>query len=237
MTGFSALLEYREILLKGAIVSLELSFFGLLVALGFGLVACLCKMSKNPWLRFPALIYTSVGRGIPDLIQLFLAFYGGQYLLNLLVETFHWQHIDMDPLVTGIVIIGFVMGAYMAESFRGGFLAIPKGQIEAARAYGFSSRTIFWRISWPQMLRYALPSLGNNWLVLMKNTALVSIIGLQDIVRLASAGARTAQKKDIFAGFWFYGAMAAFFLALTTISIIILWWLRRRYSAGFNAQR
>ena len=128
------------------------------------------------------------------------------------------------------------MGAYMAESFRGGFLAIPKGQIEAARAYGLSHKSIFWRISWPQMLRYALPSLGNNWLVLMKNTALVSIIGLQDIVRIANAAARSAQKKDLFAGFWFYGAMAAWFLLLTTVSIAILWWLRRRYSAGYQIE-
>ena len=86
------------------------------------------------------------------------------------------------------------------------------------------------------MLRYSLPSLGNNWLVLMKNTALVSIIGLQDIVRIANAAARTAQKKDLYAGFWFYGAMAGYFLLLTTLSIAILWWLRRRYSVGFEVQ-
>ena len=173
---------------------------------------------------------------MPDLIQLFLIYYGGQYLLNALTTRLGWPHIDIDPLYTGIFVIGFVMGAYMAESFRGGFLAIPKGQIEAARAYGFPRRTIFWRISWPQMLRYSLPSLGNNWLVLMKNTALVSIIGLQDIVRIANAAARTAQKKDLYAGFWFYGAMAGYFLLLTTLSIAILWWLRRRYSVGFEVQ-
>lgn len=236
MNGLSILLEYREVLLKGAFVTLELSLFGLLVSLAFGLLACLGKMSKNPWLRVPAYTYTTLVRGVPDLIQLFLIYYGGQYLLNALAEKLGWPHIDMNPLGTGIFVIGFVMGAYMAESFRGGFLAIPKGQIEAARAYGLSRKSIFWRISWPQMLRYALPSLGNNWLVLMKNTALVSIIGLQDIVRIANAAARSAQKKDLFAGFWFYGAMAAWFLILTTFSIAILWWLRRRYSAGYQIE-
>ena len=236
MNGFSTLLEYREVLLKGAWVTLELSIFGLLVSLAFGLLACLGKMSKNPWLRVLAYTYTTLVRGVPDLIQLFLIYYGGQYLLNALTTRLGWPHIDIDPLYTGIFGIGFVMGAYMAESFRGGFLAIPKGQIEAARAYGFPRRSIFWRISWPQMLRYSLPSLGNNWLVLMKNTALVSIIGLQDIVRIANAAARTAQKKDLYAGFWFYGAMAGYFLLLTTLSIAILWWLRRRYSVGFEVQ-
>ena len=236
MNGLSILLEYREVLLKGALVTLELALCGLLVSLAFGLLACLGKMSKNPWLRAPALAYTTLVRGVPDLIQLFLIYYGGQYLLNALTTRLGWSHIDIDPLYTGIFVIGFVMGAYMAESFRGGFLAIPKGQIEAARAYGLPRRTIFWHISWPQMLRYALPSLGNNWLVLMKNTALVSIIGLQDIVRIANAAARSAQKKDLFAGVWFYGAMAAWFLLLTTLSIAVLWWLRRRYSVGYNIE-
>ena len=131
MNGFSTLLEYREVLLKGAWVTLELSIFGLLVSLAFGLLACLGKMSKNPWLRVPAYTYTTLVRGVPDLIQLFLIYYGGQYLLNALAEKLGWPHLDMNPLGTGIFVIGFVMGAYMAESFRGGFLAIPKGQIEA----------------------------------------------------------------------------------------------------------
>ena len=96
--------------------------------------------------------------------------------------------------------------------------------------------TIFWRISRPQMLRYALPSIGNNWLVLMKSTALVSLIQLQDLVFIANTSARTAQKKDLFAGFWFYGAVAVFFLLLTTVSIVVLWWLKRRYSTGFEAR-
>ena len=236
MHGYTILLEYKEQLLKGALVTLELALSGLIVSLIFGIFACLGSMHKNPWLRLPAVAYTTLVRGVPDLIQLFLIYYGGQYLLNALTTRLGWPHIDIDPLYTGIFVIGFVMGAYMAESFRGGFLAIPKGQIEAARAYGFPRRTIFWRISWPQMLRYSLPSLGNNWLVLMKNTALVSIIGLQDIVRIANAAARTAQKKDLYAGFWFYGAMAGYFLLLTTLSIAILWWLRRRYSVGFEVQ-
>lgn len=232
--GFALVGSYQERLLEGAKLSLTLAVCSLAVSLLVGMVVCLAKMSKNPWLHMPATAYTTVVRGIPDLVQLFLLYYGGQYLLNALSKAYGWERLDMSPFTTGVLAIGMIFGAYMAESFRGGFLAIPKGQIEAARAYGMTAPVIFWRISRPQMLRYALPSIGNNWLVLMKSTALVSLIQLQDLVFIANTSARTVQKKDLFAGFWFYGAVALFFLLLTTISIIVLWWLKRRYSAGFD---
>ena len=236
MNALAVLSGYQDRLLEGAILSVKLAFASLAVALLVGIVVCLCSMSKNPWLRVPATAYTTIVRGVPDLVQLFLLYYGGQYLLNALSATFGWGRLDMNPFITGVLAIGFIFDAYMSESFRGGFLAIPKGQIEAARAYGMSAKTIFWRISRPQMLRYALPSIGNNWLVLMKSTALVSLIQLQDLVFIANVSARTAQKKDLFAGFWFYGAVALFFLLMTTVSLIVLWWLKRRYSAGFEAR-
>lgn len=235
MSGFSVLSGYQDRLLEGAKLSVALALASLAVALVVGIVVCLCKMSKNPWLRLPATAYTTIVRGVPDLVQLFLIYYGGQYLLNAISQAAGWGRLDMNPFATGVIAIGFIYGAYMAESFRGGFQAIPKGQIEAARAYGMRPATIFWRISRPQMLRYALPSIGNNWLVLMKSTALVSLIQLQDLVFIANASARTAQKKDLFAGFWFYGAVAVFFLAMTTVSIVILRYFKRRYSAGFAA--
>ncbi|MDO5090600.1 MAG: ABC transporter permease subunit [Cardiobacteriaceae bacterium] len=226
--GFTMVGNYQERLLEGAKLTLLLALSSLGVSLLAGMVACAAKMSRHRLLRGAATAYTTVVRGVPDLIQLFLLYYGGEYLLQKL-----GVKATMSPFATGVLAIGFIFGAYMAESFRGGFLAIPKGQIEAARAYGMAPFTVFWRISRPQMLRYALPSIGNNWLVLMKSTALVSIIQLQDIVFVAKGAATTAQKKDIYAGFWFYGAVSLFFLLLTTVSILVLWWLKRRYSAGF----
>lgn len=236
MSGFAVLAGYQERLLEGAWLSVQLALSSLVVAIVVGIIVCMAKMAKNPWLRVPAAAYTTIVRGIPDLVQLFLLYYGGQYLLNYLSGAFGWGRVEMNSFATGVLAIGFIFGAYMAESFRGGFLAIPKGQIEAARAFGMAPFAIFWRISRPQMLRYALPSIGNNWLVLMKSTALVSLIQLQDLVFIANASARTAQKKDLFAGFWFYGAVALFFLAMTTVSILLLAYLKRRYSAGFEAR-
>ena len=126
MNGFSTLLEYREVLLKGAWVTLELSIFGLLVSLAFGLLACLGKMSKNPWLRVPAYTYTTLVRGVPDLIQLFLIYYGGQYLLNALAEKLGWPHLDMNPLGTGIFVIGFVWAPTWPNPSAAASLPSPK---------------------------------------------------------------------------------------------------------------
>ena len=128
MNGFSTLLEYREVLLKGAWATLELSIFGLLVSLAFGLLACLGKMSANPWLRAPALAYTTLVRGVPDLIQLFLIYYGGQYLLNALTEKLGWPHIDMNPLGTGIFVIGFVMAPTWPNPSVAASSPFPKGK-------------------------------------------------------------------------------------------------------------
>lgn len=226
--GLTMVGNYQERLLDGAKLTVWLALSSLAVSLVVGMVVCAAKMSRQRVLRALATAYTTVVRGVPDLIQLFLLYYGGEYLLKKLGFA-----ATMSPFATGVLAIGFIFGAYMAESFRGGFLAIPRGQIEAARAYGMKPLTIFWRISRPQMLRYALPAIGNNWLVLMKSTALVSLIQLQDIVFIAKGAATTAQKKDIYAGFWFYGAVSLFFLLLTTLSVLALWWLKRRYSAGF----
>lgn len=230
------LINYQERLLEGAWLSLQLALYSLFLALLIGIVVCLAKMSPNKVLRYPATVYTTVVRGIPDLVQLFLLYYGMQYVLNALAERYGWQRMEMTPFITGVIAIGFIFGAYMAESFRAGFLAIPKGQIEAGKAFGLSQWAIFWRISRPQMLRYALPSLGNNWLVLMKSTSLVSIIGLKDLVFIANSAARSVQSKDIYASFYFYGAIALFFLLLTSVSILLLNYLEKRFAVGFEVK-
>lgn len=226
------LLDYSSNLLGGAMVTLELSLAGLALSLLIGIVACMGRLSKMRILRWPATFYTTVVRGVPDLVQLFLFYYGGQFLLNVFAKKMDWGYVDMSPFVSGILTIGFIFGAYMAETFRGAILAIPHGQIEAARAYGLSPKTIFRRITWPLMMRYAIPGLGNNWLVLLKTTALVSIIGLQDLVGFANLAAKSTREP-----FLFFGVAAAGFLVLTSISIAVLLWLKRRYSVGFTERR
>ncbi len=117
----------------------------------------------------------------------------------------------------------------MAETFRGAILAVPEGQLEAGRAYGMSRFQVFIRVLMPQMVRHAIPGFGNNWLVLMKTTALVSIIGLNDTMRQAAMAAGATRKP-----FTFYMVVAFIYLILTSISILALNWLNDKYSVGFT---
>ncbi|MDO4435807.1 MAG: ABC transporter permease subunit [Cardiobacteriaceae bacterium] len=234
MSGFSLLLSHQERLLQGAWLTFQLAVYSLILALILGILACIAQSSSKRFYSRLALGYTTIVRGVPDLVQLFLLYYGGQFILNKITTALGYPMLEMTPFITGILTIGFMFGAYMAESFRGGLQAIPKGQLEAARAFGMNERAIFWRITRPQMLRYALPSIGNNWLVLMKSTSLVSIIGLKDLVFVANVSARAAQRKDLWAGFWFYGAVAVFFLLMTTISLGLLSLLQKKYSAHLS---
>ena len=130
-------------------------------------------------------------------------------------------------MVAGVGTIGFIFGAYMTETFRGAILAVPQGQVEAGTASGMSRFLVFRRIIWPQMVRFALPSFTNNWLVQIKSTALVSIIGLQDLVYNAFTAGRSTRQL-----FTFMLAVLVIYLVLTAISDIGLRWLDRKYSKG-----
>jgi histidine transport system permease protein len=129
--------------------------------------------------------------------------------------------------VAGVLTLGFIYGAYFTETFRGAFLAVPRGQLEAGSAYGMSGARVFTRILFPQMMRFALPGIGNNWQVLVKATALVSIIGLADVVKAAQDAG-----KSTFNMFFFILVAALIYLAITTASNLVLIWLEKRYSIG-----
>ena len=135
------------------------------------------------------------------------------------------DYIDISPFAAGVATIGFIFGAYMTETFRGAILAVDKGELEAARAFGMRASQVFVRILFPQMMRHALPGFGNNWLVLLKTTALVSIIGLDDMVRKASLAAGSTQQP-----FTFYMAVALIFLVFTAVSTSALKWAERHYA-------
>mgnify|MGYP000908411591 FL=1 len=237
---------YEVALIEGAVVTLKVALWSLLLALILGLAGALAKLSSIKLLRWLATGYTTVIRGIPDLILMMLIFFGGQVLLNNSLVTFQewvsdsrfqesWlstlpDYIEISPFVAGILTIGFIFGAYMTETFRGAMLAVDKGELEAARAYGMSSTLVLRRILLPQLMRHALPGLGNNWLVLLKTTALVSIIGLDDIVRKASLAAGATQLP-----FTFYFAVALVFLLFTAISSSLLSWAERHYALAPRA--
>ena len=201
----------------------------LLVAIVLGLPTALAKLSVNPVARTISGTYTTIIRGIPDLVIMFLIFYGSQIGINTLGDWLGWEYIDVPPFTAGVLIIGFVFGTYMAETFRGAILAVQKGQLEAAEAFGLTQAQVLFHVLVPQMLRHALPSFTNNWLVLMKGTALVSLIGLEDVVRKGALAAGATR-----APFPFYLAVAFIFLAFTSVSLLILQRLERREIKPFH---
>ena len=216
------------LLLEGTIVTVELAVGSLFFSVVLGLIGAMAKLSNSRVANRVAGSYTTLIRGVPDLVLMMLLFYGGQQVINDLgVLTGLWDYVEVNQFTAGVGSIGFVFGAYMTETFRGAILAIPRGQIEAGVSCGMSSLTVFRRITWPQMMRHALPSFTNNWLVLIKATALVSVIGLHDLVWNASTAGRSVRKP-----FTFFFAVLVIYLVLTAISDIGLRWLDRRYSAG-----
>lgn len=223
---------YGPRLAEGAVVTVELALFSLLLALFLGLLSATAKLSHNRLARGAAITYTTVVRGVPDLVMMLLLYYGGQVMVNnisdWLYETYDidW-FFQFDPFISGVLTIGLIFGAYMAETFRGAFLAVESGQIEAARAYGFTKWHTFRRVMVPQMLRHALPGIGNNWQVLLKTTALVSIIGLTDMVRVAEEAAKAERSP-----FLFFIPVAAVYLTLTAASELFIKWLDRRANVG-----
>lgn len=236
---------YEWSLVEGAWITLQVALLSLVLAMILGMLGALAKLSPYRWARAIATVYTTVIRGIPDLVLMMLIFFGGQMLLNdSLYSINEWlnnyfsssdpnhewtdylpDYVEISPFVAGILTIGFIFGAYMAETFRGAILSVDKGELEAGKAYGMSGFMSFRRILLPQMIRHALPGFGNNWLVLLKTTALVSIIGLDDMVRKGALAAGTTQMP-----FTFYMTVAVIFLIFTSFSTTALKWVERKFS-------
>jgi arginine/ornithine transport system permease protein len=219
---------YYLAILQGSVMTVGVSLAALLVSIVLGLAGAAAKLSGRPALVALATVYTTLIRGIPELVLMLLIFYGGSIGLNHLMESLGSETvIDINPFVAGVLTIGFIYGAFMTETFRGALLAIPKGQAEAAWAFGMSRSQTFIRITAPQMVRYALPGFTNNWLVLIKATALVSLIGLQEMTYLAKQASAATRSPFIFFLF-----TAALFLIYTTVSLLVLKKLNTRFSLG-----
>jgi arginine/ornithine transport system permease protein len=220
-------------LLEGAAVTLGVALSSLLIAALLGLTGALAKLSRSRIAQAVAGVYTTLIRGVPDLVLMLLVFYGGQLGINTLAPMLgHEDYIDIDPFLAGVLTIGFIFGAYLTEAFRGAFLAVPPGQREAGLAFGMSPRQVLWRITLPQMMRHALPAISNNWLVLIKSTAIVSVIGLSDLMTRGQQAAGTTREP-----FSFYLAVAVIYLVFTSVSELGFAWAQRRLAIGVKEGR
>jgi arginine/ornithine transport system permease protein len=219
---------YHVAILQGSVLTVGVSLCALAVSIALGLLGAAAKLSGRPVLVSLSTAYTTAIRGIPDLVVMLLVFYGGTIGANKLLEAMGSSAtLDINPFVAGVLTLGFIYGAYMTETFRGAILSIPKGQAEAAWAYGMGHTQAFLRITLPQMVRYALPGFTNNWLVLIKATALVSLIGLKEMTYLAKQASAATRSP-----FEFFLFTAALFLIYTTVSLWVLRKLNARYSLG-----
>jgi polar amino acid transport system permease protein len=192
----------------------------LVVGLVLGMLLALAKLSHHRWLSRPVYAVTNFLRGIPEYLILLVIFFGGTQALG------RWG-VEVSPFAAGLTALSLVFGSYASETFRAAFQSVPKGQIEAGRAYGFSGWQCFRLIQLPQIWKVAIPGLGNLWQGAVKDTALVSIVGLDDLMRKANQAAQATREP-----FTFYFAASLMFLAITLVSMAVIAWLERRASRG-----
>ncbi|MFN3507537.1 MAG: ABC transporter permease [Allorhizobium sp.] len=200
----------------GVKVTISLALATLPVGLALGFLIALARQSGEWSLRAATGIYTTIFRGLPELLTLFIVYFGFQILVQSLLS---WlgieQRVEINAFVAGMIALSVVFSSYASEVLLSAFQAIPRGQYEAGSAVGLSKRKTMWLIIIPQLIRIALPGLSNLWLVLLKDTALVSVIGLADIVRQTGIAARVTKEA-----FLFYGIACLLYLVLATVSSI-----------------
>ena len=206
----------------------------LVIAVACGLLGASAKLSKSRILRGIAQGYTIVFRGAPELLVLLLFYFGMAIALTKLVQFVDpsVKFIDLPPFWAGSIAIGLIVGAYMTETFRGAFLGVDRGQVEAARALSLKRHQIFRYVRLPQMWRLALPNFGNHMLSIMKDTALVSIIGLEEILFVAKMANSLLHRP-----FLLYMTVALIYLAMTTVITLIVGWLEQRANRHLRGAR
>ncbi len=207
----------------GFLVPASLAVATLPVGLVIGFFVALAKQSEEKSLRLAGNIYTTIFRGLPELLTLFIVYYGLQILVQQFLATVGYEGaVEINAFVAGMIALGVVFSAYCSEVLLSAFKAIPHGQYEAGDALGLHRGKTMRLIILPQLIRIALPGLGNLWMALLKDTALVSVIGLPDILRQTGIAARVTKHA-----FEFFGIACVLFLVLAMISSVVFSALER----------
>lgn len=215
-------------LAAGTWMTLKLSLAAVGVGLLLGLLGAIARTSASPFLRLLGGTYTTLVRGVPETLWVLMIYYGTVSGLNAIGAPLGYPDLALSPFAAGTLALGLCFGAYATEVFRGALLAIPRGQREAGLALGLSAPRIFWRLILPQLWRTALPGLGNLYMILLKDTALVSLISLEELMRKAGVAANATREP-----FTFYMSAAAIYLGLTALTMLALHWLEKRTGRGF----
>ena len=216
-------------LLAGTLMTIQLALCALALGLVLGLLGALAKTSHNKFLQWLGGTYSTIVRGVPELLWVLLIYFGTVNLMRELGTLLGHPELELNAFAAGVIALGLCFGAYATEVFRGAILAIPRGHREAGQALGLSKGRIFWRIILPQMWRIALPGLGNLFMILMKDTALVSVIGLEEIMRRSQIAVSLSKEP-----FHFFLIAAFIYLSLTVLAMTAMHFLEQRASRGFK---
>ena len=216
-------------LFRATLMTIAVSLTAMVIGFSFAAIFTPLKLSKYKSLNLVANIYTTVIRGVPELLVIYLFFFGGSGAIMFVASMFGYnEYIEINAFITGSFAIGIISGAYSTEVFRGAIQSIDKGQFEAAKVLGFSNFKQFYKIILPQMLRLAIPNLSNVWQITLKDTSLISVTGLVEIMRQSYIAAGSTRDP-----LFFYSFAAVLYLLLTFLSMKFLNKLEAKYSRGY----
>ncbi len=216
-------------LFGATLMTIVVSITAMLIGFSFAAIFTPLKLSKFKSLNLIANIYTTVIRGVPELLVIYLFFFGGSGAIMFVASMFGYNdYIEINAFVTGSFAIGIISGAYSTEVFRGAIQSIDEGQFEAAKVLGFSKFKQFYKIVLPQMLRLAIPNLSNVWQITLKDTSLISVTGLVEIMRQSYIAAGSTRDP-----LFFYSFAAVLYLLLTFVSMKLINKLEVKYSRGY----
>ena len=216
-------------MLMGALMTVLVSASSLILGIVIGIIFAACKLSNIYILRVIANIYTTIIRGIPELLVIYLLFFGGSGAVMYLAKIFGYNgYIELNAFTIGTIAVGAISGAYSTEVIRGAVNSVQKGQFEAGKTLGLNGYGLYGKIIFPQVARIALPGIGNVWQITLKDTALISVTGLVEIMRQSRIAAGSTHEPFIF-----YTAAIILYLLITRFSNILFDKAENNYSKGF----
>ena len=216
-------------LLIATLMTLAVSVTAMAIGFVFAIIFTPLKLSNYKILNLIANFYTTVIRGVPELLVIYLFFFGGSSAIMFVASMFGYnEYIEINAFLTGAFSIGIISGAYSTEVFRGALQSIDKGQFEASNVLGFNRILRFYKIILPQMLRLAIPNLSNVWQITLKDTSLISVTGLVEIMRQSYIAAGSTRDP-----LFFYTFAAVLYLTLTFLSMKIINRMEVKFNRGY----
>ena len=216
-------------LLIATMMTIAVSITAMIIGFLFALIFTPLKLSKSKFLNLIGNSYTTVIRGVPELLVIYLFFFGGSGAVMYVASIFGYnEYIEINAFITGSFAIGIISGAYSTEVFRGAIQSIDKGQFEASKVLGLKKPVHFFKVIMPQMLRLAVPNLSNVWQITLKDTSLISVTGLVEIMRQSYIAAGSTRDP-----LFFYSFAAVLYLLLTFLSMKLINKLETKYRRGY----